>query len=454
MRTPPRAFALAAVALTLVRAPLWADRFEDSLAAATANLATPEGRAYGELIAARFDERKLRDGLSTCAESAKEEDLSPFTVVMEIAGDGRPAQVLLRPPTPVAICLRWSVREATFQKPPAPAYWVSVFVDPKRAPGAPMIPTPGVATATVPPTRTPVAPPPAAAPTPAVSARSAEAPIIDMHMHAFPDGPRLAREGLTEKTHRDATLEAMKKHNIVKAFVSGTEGSRSLELLERWRQAAPDRIVVSMGFHLDDGRPDPAALRRALAAGKLGAIGEILAQYDGIAPDDEALEPYWALAEELEVPVGIHMGLGPPGIGGTEGQKYRASLGNPLLLEKVIQRHPKLRVYVMHAGWPMLDEMLALLWTYPQVYVDTGVIAWALPRSEFHRYLRQLVEAGFGDRVMFGSDQMEFVGEIGTAIEAIRSADFLTPEQKRDILYGNAARFLRLPDAAAAAPSR
>jgi uncharacterized protein len=33
---------------------------------------------------------------------------------------------------------------------------------------------------------------------------------------------------------------------------------------------------------------------------------------------------------------------------------------------------------------------------------------------------------------------------IGKAIEAIEQAPFLTEEQKRDILYNNAARFLRL----------
>jgi predicted TIM-barrel fold metal-dependent hydrolase len=33
---------------------------------------------------------------------------------------------------------------------------------------------------------------------------------------------------------------------------------------------------------------------------------------------------------------------------------------------------------------------------------------------------------------------------IGMAIASIESADFLTEEQKRDILYNNAARFLRL----------
>ena len=45
---------------------------------------------------------------------------------------------------------------------------------------------------------------------------------------------------------------------------------------------------------------------------------------------------------------------------------------------------------------------------------------------------------------MFGSDQMIWPETIDAAIEAIESAEFLTPEQKRDIFYNNAARFLRL----------
>jgi uncharacterized protein len=45
---------------------------------------------------------------------------------------------------------------------------------------------------------------------------------------------------------------------------------------------------------------------------------------------------------------------------------------------------------------------------------------------------------------MFGSDQMRWPEKIADGIEAIESADFLNEEQKRDILYNNAARFLRL----------
>ena len=56
------------------------------------------------------------------------------------------------------------------------------------------------------------------------------------------------------------------------------------------------------------------------------------------------------------------------------------------------------------------------------------------------------MEAGFGKRIMFGSDAAMWPQVIGIGIEAIESADFLTEEQKRDILYNNAVRFLRLDE--------
>jgi len=56
-----------------------------------------------------------------------------------------------------------------------------------------------------------------------------------------------------------------------------------------------------------------------------------------------------------------------------------------------------------------------------------------------------LVDAGFGKRIMFGSDTP--AGSDRRGIDAILAADFLTAEQKADILCGNAMRFLRLPEA-------
>ena len=58
-----------------------------------------------------------------------------------------------------------------------------------------------------------------------------------------------------------------------------------------------------------------------------------------------------------------------------------------------------------------------------------------------------MTDAGFSDRIMFGSDGLAWPELIGVAIDAVEEAPFLTETQKRDILYNNAARFLRLSDA-------
>jgi uncharacterized protein len=112
----------------------------------------------------------------------------------------------------------------------------------------------------------------------------------------------------------------------------------------------------------------------------------------------------------------------------------------------VLVKHPKLRVYIMHAGFPMIDEMVTMLYTYPQLHVDIAVLTYTQPPEEFHRFLRRIVEAGFVKRVMWGSDQMVWPGVIDPRLAAIEEADYLSDEDKRDIFYNNAARFLRLTE--------
>ena len=245
----------------------------------------------------------------------------------------------------------------------------------------------------------------------------------------------------TDEGVMSETLAVMKRRNII-GVLSG-----SAARVKHWRALAPDRIIPGLTFHVSPNAPTADDLRRLRDAGDLAVLAEVSNQYVGMAPDDPAFEPYLAMAEQADLPVGIHIGTGPPGAPHLGFTKYRARLHSALLLEEPLMRHPKLRVYVMHAGWPMIDDLLAVLWAHPHVYVEVGVIDWALPRAEFHGYLRRIVESGFGKRVMFGSDQMIWPGVIERAIEAVESAAFLSPAQKRDILYNNAARFLRFSDA-------
>ena len=276
-------------------------------------------------------------------------------------------------------------------------------------------------------------------------------PIIDMHLHAHDAEDRIIKTlsryvnedlGLEKVNSNEElekkTFELIKKHNLI-CLTTGDK------MVQEWKEKLPNRIYPSLLF-THPNHFDLKVIEEDFETGKWFALGEIVTQYFNVAPNDTILNPIWDMAERLDIPVGIHIGLGPPGGNENEETDFRASLGNPLLLEEVLIAHPDLRIFIMHAGWPMLDATINMLYQYPQLYVDIALINWAIPQEEFHYYLKRLIDAGFGKRIMFGTDQMVWPNSIELAIESIESADYLSEEQKRDIFYNNAATFLNLTD--------
>jgi len=299
-------------------------------------------------------------------------------------------------------------------------------------------------------------------------------PVIDMHLHAFamdelpPGAPSCPGDqhllvptidpgaeldfasfvtcaapifaAKDDVDLRDRSIAELRRHDVRRAVTDGT-----VERVADWRKAAGgERILPAVAF----GKAKEKSideLRRLHAAGRLAVLAEVSIQYRGHRPDDPRYAPYFALAEELDIPVGIHLGEGPPAAARFPGyETYRVDAGQPLLLEDVLRKHPKLRIYVMHYGSPFVEQMIAMMFTYPNLYVDVAMNDWGFPRAQFHDALKRMVDAGLGKRILFGSDQMYWPDAIGEAIESIETAPFLSVDQKRDILYGNAARFLRL----------
>jgi uncharacterized protein len=168
-----------------------------------------------------------------------------------------------------------------------------------------------------------------------------------------------------------------------------------------------------------------------------------------MSPSDPAYAPYWAIAEELGIPVAIHTGASVPGMPYRGRPAFRLRYGNPLLLEDMLVEFPDLKVYMMHAGGagPYSEYGLMMMNMYPQLHVDLGVLSW-MPGLEgvLETFLRRAQQMRMLDRVMFGSDQMVWPEAIGLAVERINGFDFLTLEEKADIFYNNAARFLGLSE--------
>jgi hypothetical protein len=280
------------------------------------------------------------------------------------------------------------------------------------------------------------------------NAPAARFAVIDMHLHV--GHGTTAREWkalLADHATNDVVLATLLVHDTAANGLA---------------QLAPHRFLVGASFPCHEGTYPPGTpcfaewngwpqlswLRRQYESKRLQVMGELLNVYYGMSPGDPRLEPYWALAEELDVPVGIHTGRGP-------GPKDRApgccphfndDYGNPALLEPVMQRYPRLRIWLMHGGGEFMQETIALMKAHPAVYADMSIINSVAPPAIEAMWLRTMREAGVLDRVMFGSDNMPLAATIARS----RDVPFLSDAERRALLCGNAAQFLRL-DAAVCA---
>ncbi len=283
-------------------------------------------------------------------------------------------------------------------------------------------------------------------------------PIIDMHFHAWPRGADGPPDDPGNLEVMEAALAQLREYNVVLAATSGPTA-----FIDRWAQEEPDRLMLGPIFPcinglnpnwhqyrcFDSGEdfPDLAWLEEKYASGAYELMGELTNQYAGVAFDDPRMDPYYALAERLAIPVAFHTHAGPPLTASRCCPDFRISLGDPMSIEKILVKFPKLRVYIMHANPLVYPAVLDLLVQYPKVYVDVSQFQRILIREKFHRLLKEFKDAGLLGRVMLGVDGDDY----GSALEAYSSAPFLNERELRGIFCENAARFLRRPELCALA---
>ncbi len=280
-------------------------------------------------------------------------------------------------------------------------------------------------------------------------------PIIDVHRHgSWPTS-------LAPGAERNAMFAELNAHKVVLSVVAITSPTQ----IEVWTDEAQNRFIAGammpcpqnlaepwfLCFPETEGMPDLFWLRENIQSGHIGALHEMMFNYDGSLPSSEKMDPYWGLAAEFEIPVGVHTWSGPPPGRSIRNDpnccpNYDGDMGNPRNLRPVLEKYPGLRVWIQHVGSDgdmnpeLWDETLTLLSDYPNVYLDLSITNSVLPIEEYEAALMRLIEAGYGDRVMFGSDGLP-IELIVSRLDGIKG---ISDEQRSAILYDNAAEFLKL----------
>ena len=281
--------------------------------------------------------------------------------------------------------------------------------------------------------------------------------IIDVHLHgSWPESD--------DEKYREHLLTQMHNNKVKLAVISLTD----YDHIANWKEAAPKQFLAGVMlacprnlkeplykcFPTSEGWVDINWLSDMVKAEKIHAIHELGLNYYGILPSNPRFAPYFSLAAELDIPVGIHTQRGPP-----PGAKnslrsdpaccpnYDPEVGNPALLRPVLEKHQNLRIWIQHVGSgktggfePFWTETLALLKDYPNVYLDLSITNGPLPIAQYESSLKKLIQAGFGDRIMFGSDNLPYE----LILKRLDSMKWMSEAQRQAILFKNAETFFKL----------
>lgn len=279
-------------------------------------------------------------------------------------------------------------------------------------------------------------------------------PIIDVHLHVYddralptpshPTRPGQIGSVLNQRELIAETIAQMDANNVVLAFLHDTPAN-----IERLQKTDPDRFLAfpRIGGRFQkgslEGEPSTEEFENHFRRGDWAGIGEISTDYNGLGPTDLSLRPYYEMANRYGVPVFWHSGTRPRMT--LTQPDFRAEIGRPTHWEDIFAEFPNIRPVLLHAGHPFRDDIVAVMTTYPWVYVDTGPFGHVLTPDQFYSFFGYLIDMGLGDRIMFGSDQMGWPAGIGISVDGVKNAPW-DDELKRNVLYSNARRFMGLSE--------
>jgi uncharacterized protein len=149
--------------------------------------------------------------------------------------------------------------------------------------------------------------------------------------------------------------------------------------------------------------------------------------------DHADLYPWYALAADAGVPVGVQAG--------TSGGLLASECGRPIGIDRPALYFPEVPFVLSHTGWPWVDEAVAMALKFPNVYLGTG----SYPPRHWPGGLVEFLRGPGRSKVLFATN-FPTVGH-RRALTQLDDLD-LKPETRTALLGGTARRiYTRLPAA-------
>jgi aminocarboxymuconate-semialdehyde decarboxylase len=219
----------------------------------------------------------------------------------------------------------------------------------------------------------------------------------------------------------------------------------------------PDRLIGLGTLPMQAPEQAVAELDRITSEHQFRGVA-INPSAEGHDYDESAYETFWARLEELDVVAVLH----PNGFSGGERltRYYMINVvGNPLettvalthiVLGGVLERHPRLKIVAVHGGGYL--PFYADRWDHAYIHRPEVRRNISRPPSSYLRMLyfdsvvfgsglARLIDIVGADHVVLGTDYPYDMGDVDP-IGRIGSLENLTPEQRRGIVGGTAARLL------------
>ena len=218
----------------------------------------------------------------------------------------------------------------------------------------------------------------------------------------------LNKIGVDEKSFNGLTLQEMLHQmdaaGIDKAFLiapkigrTGLTGSYSIpyQLVAGAVKDFPDRFYGLAGINPYDGMDGVREFEKAVT--EFGFIGaHVYPHWFELAPDHAKYYPFYAKCTELGVP--IQMQVGQSLIYASNNPMR--SVGQPITIDAVACDFPDLKIIGIHIGIPWHDEMIAMAWKHPNVYIGCDAHAPKYWPKSFIKYINSYGQ----DKVIFGTD--------------------------------------------------